>query len=364
MALSMTMLCICWGVYFWGYFDVAFYIVDWSDYPDMITTCASSDGIDFAICQMYAANGVLVLLAAIVTIIGGFCRYRQELNQAHMAAAFSLLNLALAVFWFVLTENWDFQGDKKVDFKITTVDDLEAFSENMMAVIGAVHALGFIFGVAHLGCLCCCEAGKGNNFLYVISVFCYLMALVMTDYHWLDEFDCSTDVKENWDNVKDEVEKAADEGSTHSYSDACAAYAISGSVLLLGALACLIALLLAFFQDAKRQGKVQQFALAFAVGMACLSQATRFWLYFSEGYSNGKFLDQKLWFTYNDCESEDIFDSGACTAWALGGIISLAGFPFAMFTALAFACGCYSEDEDQYQKGHEVAGNRNVGSRV
>jgi len=257
----------------------------------------------------------------------------------------------------VLIENYEVPGHEAIDFKLPTMDDLEAFSDNMKAVIGVVHAVGFLFGVLHLSCLCCCEAGKGNNFFYVISVFSYLMALAMTDYHWLDLTDCSKNIEENWDLIKDELEKAADEGSEHSYSSACAAYAISGSVLLLGALACFVALILAFCQDSKGQGKFQQFALAFSVGMACLSQATRFWQYFSDGIANGKY-----WFDIDDCESEDIFDSGACTAWALGGIFGLAGIPFAIMTAFAFACGCMSSGDSVEHVGpsHEVAAGTKV----
>lgn len=341
MALSMTMLCLCYAVIFWQNYDSAFGVYDPEDYTTIWTnsSCTSSEKSELPMCQVYAAGGSLVLLATVAAIYGGF-RSKQQINQSAMAAAFSLINIALAVYYFVAIEQYRDEGHETIDgVRAYSLDELKDLSENMQAVIGAVHLLGFIFGFAYLTCVCFCDVGKANNFLYVIAMLCYLIAQVMNDYNRLDKIpSCSTNIKDISNVVEDELEKATSEGEEHDYSSQCAVHAISGTVLLLAAITCFIALILAFYQDAKKQGHIQQFALAFSVGLACLAQATQFWWAFSEGLGNGEY-----WWNYAECEFEDIFDSGACTAWAFGGIFGLLGCPFAIFTAFAFICGCMAE---------------------
>lgn len=339
MAASMTLLSACWATFFWTNFaELEINELNQETLKFDTYGCASSAGMDHSKCQMNAAGGSLSVLAALLALGGGFYSSFQK-NQAHMAAAFSLLNMATCVRMFVIiNDNEDFDKIKDGDMEL---DDL---GDKLYIVVGVLHLIGFLFGLMYFVLLrcelaCCflcelascfesCLSQKENNFAYVAAMLFYLAAQAVLQYAYLDHFSCSTDPEELKDSMKDEIEKqmeASDDQPT--LENGCVSFAFSGTFLLLGALACLVALILAFCQEAYRQGRVQQFSLAFSVAMACLAQASWFWW----GYS------------IHDCTDEG---SSVCTATALGGVFGLLGFPLATFTAVAFGCGCMSDEQE------------------
>jgi len=331
MAASMTLLSACWATIFWLIFS-EHEIVELNYDTKSLDTfgCASSAGMEHSTCQIYAAGGSLSILAALLALGGGFYTSFKK-NQAHMAAAFSMLNMATAVWMFGLVKGTDdFEKIKSGDIEL---DDL---GDNLYIIVGVVHAIGFLFGLVYFIMLrcelaCCLESWQTskqkNNFAYVAAMLFYLAAQAVLQFAYLDSFGCSTDPEELKDSMKDEIEKqmeASDDQPT--LENGCVSFAFSGTFLLLGAVLCVVALILAFFQEAKRQGRVQQFSLAFGVAMACAAKASYFWWVYS----------------LRNCADEG---SSVCTGSAIGGVFALLGFPLAMFTAVAFGCGCMSEEQ-------------------
>jgi len=331
MAASMTLLSACWATFFWLNF-AEHEITEINHESKNLDTigCASAAGMEYSICQMYAAGGSLSILAALLALGGGLYISFQK-NQAHMAAAFSMLNMAACVWMFGLvkgTEDYD---------KIKSGDiELDDLGDNLYIIVGGLHLIGFLFGLVYFIMLrcelaCCLESWQTsklkNNFAYVAAMLFYLAAQAVLQYAALNLLNCSTDPEELKDSMKDEIEKqleASDDQPT--LENGCVSFAFSGTFSLIGALACVVALILAFFQESIRQGRVQQFSLAFGVAMACLAKAS-YW-----------------WFVYSvlDCTDEG---SSVCTASAIGGAFALLGFPMALFTAVAFGCGCMSEEQ-------------------
>jgi len=342
MAASMVMLCACWAVRTWYWFHVGTgnYNEDMTGYD----TCASSDGMKNSLCQMYAAAGTLSALAAMIALGGGFYTSFQK-NQAHMSAAFSLLNLALSAMWFVFVKELKLDGHDKLTTD-AELDDVLDLSDSVWVIMGLIHLVGFLFGIVYTLCVRCTLwiredwqfSTLKNNFNYVAAMFFYCIGQAIFEYNNLDIRDCSTDPEDISNTVKDEFEKQIDGDHEADYSNRCASHAVGGSFLLLGVLACFIALVLAFFQKAERQGRAQQFALAFSVGMACLAQTTMYWYAYSNARDQG--------FDFDSCTSQDAFANGYCTAQAFGGFFSLFGFPLALFTAFSFLCGCMTEQAD------------------
>merc|ERR1719443_1520699 len=219
-----------------------------------------------------------------------------------------MLNMATCAWMFVLTKDTE-------DFDKIKSGDMDDLGDNLYIIVGFLHLIGFLFGLVYfiilrceLECCVLCELAsclestlsqKENNFAYVAAMLFYLAAQAVLQYALLDLFGCSTDPEELKDSMKDEIEKqmeASDDQPT--LENGCVSFAFSGTFLLLGALACVVALILAFFQESVRQGRVQQFSLAFGVAMACLAQASQWWLVYS----------------VEDCTDEG---SNVCTASAL-----------------------------------------------
>jgi len=258
-------------------------------------------------------------------------------NQAHMGAAFSMLNMATCVWMFVHVKDTE-------DYEKIKSGDMDDLGDNLYIIVGVLHFIGFLFGLVYfillrceLACCVLCElkncfesalSQKENNFAYVAAMLFYLAAQAVLQYALLDQYDCSTDPEELKDSMKDEIEKQMEASDDQrSLQDGCVSFAFSGTFLLLGALACVVALILAFCQESYRQGRVQQFSLAFVVAMACLAQASWFWLIYS----------------VSDCADEG---DSVCTASAIGGVFALLGAPLAAFTAVAFGCGCMSDEQE------------------
>jgi len=336
-AANKLMVCACWADYYWNYFHIG--VLNFDEETFGYISCESTDKWnDSSVCETYAASGSLSILAALVALGGGLYSSFQK-NQAHMSAAFSLLNLAAAVFMFVMTKEFTKEGQEKLN-KDADFDDVMDLSEDLYIVIGLLHAFGFLFGIVYTLCirceLCIKESWQisrqKNNFNYVAAMFLYLVAQAVWQYKILHELDCSTDPEELSKSMKEELEVQMDGDHEVDQSKRCVAYAFSGTFLIIGALACLVALFLAFCQETARQGRVQQFALAFSVAMACLAWTSEFWYNYSVSGTG-----------YNSCMDEDFLSSGRCAAAFFGGMFSIVGFPLALFTAFAFLCGCMTD---------------------
>lgn len=340
MALSMTMLCACWADWYWTYFHMGV--------GNKYVSCADSGQLsDSPACQMFAASGSLTILAALVALGGGMYTSFQK-NQAHMSAAFSLLNLAAAVYMFFMIKEHTEIGQEKMNSD-ADFEDVKDLSQDLFVIVGLLHFLGFLFGIVYTLCirceLCIKESWQiskqKNNFNYVAAMFLYLVAQAVLKYKSLDEMDCSTDPEELSEAMKEEIEGQMDgENEVSHYDDSkrCVAYAFSGTFLLLGAVACLVALFLAFCQETARQGRVQQFSLAFSVAMACLSHSSEFWYIYSlSGYG------------FESCNDEDFLSTSRCAMAFFGGLFSIIGFPLAFFTAFAFLCGCMTDLNERLQ---------------
>jgi len=333
MALSMTMLCSCWAVFFWNVFDTA-----WE----------CKDNMDVDLCQAVTAGGSLSVIAALIGLGGGFYASFQK-NQAHMSAALSLLNLSVCTIMWVMVKYTDNETYEEIKSGEVDTSDLEDIGKNLWIIVGFLHFMGFLFGVVYFLCLrcelACLESWQmsksKNNFCYVAAMFFYLVAQGVLEYKKLELADCSTDPDELSKSVQDELDKQMD--GDHDATNRCVSYAFAGSFLIIGALACMVALILAFFQEAARQGRIQQGSLAFSIGMACLAQTSVYWFEYTSG----------------PCKDEDPFETRVCTGYAFGGIFSVIGFPLALFTSFGFLCGCF--DESASESVVVVAGGRNKG---
>jgi len=343
MALSMIMLCACWGVRFWYWFHAG--AGNMNEEGTGYSSCENSGEMKEPLCQMYVAGLALTFFAALVALTGGMYQSFQK-NQAHMSAAFSLINLALATMWFVFIKEFELEGHENLASSPHELEDVLDLSESVWIIMGILHLAGFLFGIVYTLCVRCTlyiredwrMSRMKNNFNYVLAMLLYLVGQVIFEWNNLDLRGCSQDPKDIESVIEDEFEKQMDGKHEADYTNRCASHAVGGSFLMLGALACVLALFLAFCQEAERQGRVQQFALAFSVGMACLAQTTLYWYAYSNPQDNGK--------DFETCSTKDPFSSGYCTANALGGIFSLLGFPLALFTAFAFLCGCMAERSD------------------
>jgi len=364
MALSMTMLSACWAVYFWNFFEIGYGNVDvyksGGKWRMGFVSCAENDGMDLSLCQMFAAGGTLSVLAALVAAGGGLYVSFQK-NQAHMSAAFSLLNLAAAVFFFVIVKDFTKEGQEKLNSD-ADFDDLKDLSEELYFVCGLLHAFGFLFGILYTLCirceLCIKESWQisrqKNNFNYVFAMFLYLVAQAIFKYRQLDNSSCSTNVSDLSESMKEELDAQMDGEHKFDESKHCVSLAFSGTFLAIGALACFIGLILSFCQEAARQGRVQQFSLAFSVAMACAAWSSQYWYdYSASGISYHTFEPSE------SCSDQDFFSTGRCAAAFCGGLFSIIGFPLAFFTSFAFLCGCMADLDENVvviasNRGHVV----------
>merc|ERR1719356_1276964 len=112
-------------------------------------------------------------------------------------------------------------------------------------------------------------------------MFLYLVAQAIFNYRILDNSSCSTNVSDLSESMKEELDAQMDGEHKFDESKKCVSLAFSGTFLAIGALACFIGLILSFCQEAARQGRVQQFCLAFSVAMACAAMSSSFWYDYS-----------------------------------------------------------------------------------
>jgi len=259
-----------------------------------------------------AAEGCLSIIAALVALFGSFSK-NTEKNQATISAAFGLLNLA----WCVNYLNSYHEGkctDESVTHKPCSI----------FMASGIFNLIGFFLGLAYS--IGSCRAGyQSNNVFYVGSMFFYLLSQANYKWYDFDERGCSTDT------LKDEAGEFADGPSGTAK---CVTDAFGGSFLLFALFLCLVAGFMSYSQTGA-QGKVQQFTLAFSLGMCCLVWTCDFWYKYGHAEDYGQ----------EACSDSDPKESNTsyCFSMAIGGLFSLLGFPLALFTAFAFCCGCMSE---------------------
>jgi len=320
LGISMTMLCVCLSVYTWWKFDNAYGVGDGT-----IESCADSNGTsEERGCQALAATGSLTIIAALVALFGS-CSASTEKNQASISAAFGLLNLAWAVLYL-----------QQYDEANCTDESASQKPCSIWMASGIFNIVGFFLGLIYA--LYTCRSGyQGNNILYVASMFFYMLSQANWKWYEFDEAGCSTD------SLEDESKNIGDGPSS---TDKCVTDAFGGSFVLFAMLLCLIAGFMSF-SSGQAQGKFQQFALAFSVGMACLVWTCDFW--YKYGHASN----------YNEeaCSDTDPKDSNTsfCVSMVIGGLSSMVGFPIALFTAFAFCCGCISEDgRVDYDGGYKV----------
>jgi len=280
--------------------------------PEQIGSCR--DGMDMPTCQGRLAAGIFATIGGLVSLFGA-CSKNNEKNQATVAAAFALINLAHAAFLFGEHENPLQEGDFRADQYVSGTSNL----------IGAL--CGIVFA------LWSCKSGEQqNNLAFIMSIFFYAFSFSVNSWTLFDK-NCSSKELEDTDAAQG---KALD-------GDACTMQAFAG----IFGLACMLFCIFAAVQVCcmtSQQPRVQNFVLQLAISMVFAYWVATFWFRFANATTFGE----------NPCNTSKPQDStekgsgGFCFTQFMGAAAATAGIPIALLcVGTAFCCKCIAGDEDE-----------------
>lgn len=334
MGLTMCLLCTATSIYFWWMFD-QLPLVGGPDATGPLF-CDSADGRTQQTCQARAATGALAALGGLVALCGLWAKDPVR-NEATVASAFALLNLAMLVFFY---DTWDgrmvmngdemgYCKDQEWDFKPCSI----------WITSGVLYSVGFLCGIVHSLCSCCKESIK-NNILYVAAMFVYCLAYSQRAWYWFDEIGCSRD------DLKNDIQNT--DQLYESTKTQCTQLGFSAGFALVGAGACLLAGVIACCKG-EGQARFQNMTLIFSIGLMCAAWTTEYWYRYANPFMPGV-----------SCSISDPRDSKGdtyCRVMGVGGAVAALGIPVCLLGVVAFCCGCANdgeEDNDDYNTTYGV----------